>query len=604
LGNVIGQGKSRDAHSPFYEAMAVKQSPLLVVTYGLDRWPSARFEGLEIRVVEATCAEQALSCLYGEDVSVLVLGSNLSPHQGKEFLARWTLAAPDIHTSNIVLCASSEAVLFQEFIDESKLFYMARSAISDDQLFALVRAAADQERFFLNVVENERLSQRVVADDRLIEICTRLDLQSDTLCVAGLVSDTAQSLTNASCAHCFIYNSAEETLLEARPAHDDQRGESAATGLIGFVARTGERIDLERADRDPRYDPSVDNPSGIRDPKLIAEPIRLGPGEILGVVAAFRAGHDSSFSRSDVENLALISACSAPRLKHILLQSRIQELLLDPSRGLRGKHDIFRVEALEYHVRKWDQEGDVLRTAPAWLRRSHWFLLIILMLAVAFMSFANLNEYAAGPAIIRARESVKIASPGASLVRSVKVLVGDRVHQGDLLVEFDLSSHGAKDASGGQLRAPLEGVVSDVWVRPGQLMNPGDPAMNIIDGDAGYELIALLPGSYAPQLQPGLQIQFKVDGYPDSNEKVQVDRVGAEIVGPIQAARAFGRDGPEALMGGGPVVIVRALLKQPTFRANHREYGYEDGLAARAQVTVRSERMIVGLVPAFRGVLN
>jgi hypothetical protein len=85
---------------------------------------------------------------------------------------------------------------------------------------------------------------------------------------------------------------------------------------------------------------------------------------------------------------------------------------------------------------------------------------------------------------------------------------------------------------------------------------------------------------------------------------VAVDRVGAEIVGPREAARYAGREGGDGLLVAGPVVIVQAILRSPKFRSNHHEYPYTDGMAGRAEVSVRRERIIVSLVPGLKGLVK
>src|SRR5439155_1671184 len=153
-----------------------------------------------------------------------------------------------------------------------------------------------------------------------------------------------------------------------------------------------------------------------------------------------------------------------------------------------------------------------------------------------------------------------------------------------------------------QLRAPDDGIVADLRVRAGQQLAPGDSVASNVDENAGYELIILLPGQYAPQVRPGMQGIFKVDGYPNSYEAITIDNVGSEIVGPREAARYAGST--DALTLAGPLVVVRSRLESRHFSAGGGSYAYRDGMTARAEVDLRSEPMIVSLLPGLKEFLK
>jgi membrane fusion protein (multidrug efflux system) len=146
-------------------------------------------------------------------------------------------------------------------------------------------------------------------------------------------------------------------------------------------------------------------------------------------------------------------------------------------------------------------------------------------------------------------------------------------------------------------------MISDIRVRAGQEVAAGDQVANIVDEDAGYELIALLPGSFAPQLRSGMSVTLKLQGYPDSRETIPVDRVGGEIVGPREAARYLGKESAESLPVSGSIVIVRSTLRHAEFVAGGRALPYHDGMTGEAAVTLRSEPMIVSLIPGLRALL-
>ncbi len=535
---------------------------------------------------------------------MLVLGPLLRPEEGRDLLLRRSAEFPGVSTENVVLCGAEAPELYQEFIDEDQIFYLTRGALPEPQVHSILRAAV--ARFGAKTRgESESLAASAGANDRLLGYCMRIPSQSDLRNLTGLLTEAASTLVRADGAQCLVYNQAEDVLSAMDPETGELRIEAAAAGLVGFVARTGERVNSRYVANDARYDASSDNPGGSGDACFIAEPIYGVRNELLGVITAVRNGKQSPFSTEDAKIISVLAGCAAPTLDQILLQNRLQAMLVDRTPGVNGSSEIFREEALDYHIRKWDQEGDVLRTAPTWLKRTHWVMVGIVVLAVAYMSLAKVDEYATGPAVVRARAKVNVSAPAAGLVRSLDVSVGDHVRSGDPLVEITGSPGPTLlESVHGILRATSNGIISDVWVRPGQHVSANDQAASIIDESAGYEVIALLPGSYAPQLRPGIPLRLKVDGYSDSAETVEVDRVGAEVVGPREAARYAGRDSGDGLVIAGPIVIVHASLKSLTFQANHGHYSYKDGMGGRAEASVRSERIIVTLVPGLKGLLR
>jgi membrane fusion protein (multidrug efflux system) len=101
-----------------------------------------------------------------------------------------------------------------------------------------------------------------------------------------------------------------------------------------------------------------------------------------------------------------------------------------------------------------------------------------------------------------------------------------------------------------------------------------------------------------------MPIVLKLQGYPDSHEMIPIGRVGTEIVGPHEAARYAGKESTDALTVAGPVVIVRSELQPSRFTAGGHTYNYQDGMTGVAEVSVRSEPMIVSLVPGLKNILK
>jgi membrane fusion protein (multidrug efflux system) len=304
---------------------------------------------------------------------------------------------------------------------------------------------------------------------------------------------------------------------------------------------------------------------------------------------------------------------------------------------------IFREEALRHHEGSKD-EGDVLRISPAWTRWTYWLLLALLAAGLLYSVLGRLPEYASGPAVVEVegRSDLSVDTPG--LVASVEVEPGQRVEAGQPLVsflsrdetasleriqrEFELqlvrvlrepTDEAARQTltslraerelaqarqQGRTLRAPHSGVVGALRVRPGQYITPGESVVTLTGDDVQVTLLALLPGGYRPLLEPGRKVRVELNGFVHEYQEVTIESVGDQIIGPNEARRFLGADVADALTLSGPMVMVRARVDSPTFTSQGRTFNYFDGMHARADARVRSERILVTLIPGLKGALG
>ncbi|MDB4996705.1 MAG: hemolysin [Myxococcaceae bacterium] len=301
----------------------------------------------------------------------------------------------------------------------------------------------------------------------------------------------------------------------------------------------------------------------------------------------------------------------------------------------------FRQEAVDHHAGGAD-EADVLRFDRRWTRVTYTLLKVAAVVAFAYASLFSVDEYASGPAVVRVdgRRMITATSPGT--VEDVLVHPGQEVAAGAVLVrmhgsdeakeleratvafEADLSKMlrdpsdiAAKQALTG-LRAqkdqaknmydarttiaPIAGVVSDVRVRPGQHVAAGEVLVAVAPKDtAQVSLVAMVPAEFRPMLKPGLKMRFELDGFRYEYADLTVVDVSAEAVGPAEVQRYLGQERFDAVhLDPGAKVLVTATLPSSTFTSEGNPYGYFDGLTGTAEIRVRSEPILVTLVPALR----
>ncbi len=78
------------------------------------------------------------------------------------------------------------------------------------------------------------------------------------------------------------------------------------------------------------------------------------------------------------------------------------------------------------------------------------------------------------------------------------------------------------------LRAPLTGLVDDIFLKAGELAMPGSPVMQIINLDRLY-VNADVSEAYLPVIDPGDQVILRFPAYPDYEENIPVHRLGNVI---------------------------------------------------------------------------
>lgn len=331
------------------------------------------------------CAENAHGVyehLRDGNPAVLVLGPQLTSVQVLEILTRCATEQPASTTVTIVLCAGPEPELFQKFVDEGIIYYLSQREIPIEQLRSLVTSCRGRMSKKADDLQN-LLTNDVPNADQLLDLSVRLPMQTNIPSAAALVVQKLRESIDANYVQCFIHDAEEDTLTPADALENKEVSYSAASGLTAFAVRTGERVILERVGTDPRYDADIDNPIGTSNARFVAEPILGTGGMPLAVITAMRSEQSPQFSARDLRFIHSVAECAAPAFSQLVLQKQTQAQLTRRAAALGSNSDIFRQEALEYHIRSWDQQGDVIKTLPAWLRTSYWIVLALVLIGLA-----------------------------------------------------------------------------------------------------------------------------------------------------------------------------------------------------------------------------
>jgi biotin carboxyl carrier protein len=495
--------------------------------------------------------------------------------------------------------------------------------------------------------------QRVLAAAR--RLGGARDLESAT---AILVREVIQ-LADADRAQCLFFDAESGTLWTEGEGETDASDRTAAVGLTGFAARTGAPVSAPRAASDPRYVRAIDDPGrtgGDRlladdeeathvsrgpnftsggDERILAQPIAGTDGEVHAVLVAVREGDRPEFEPQARAALATLAARCGPILHQLALELSAESVLAEAQ---QGGAELFREEALAASTAR-RTSGDVVRVSPTWVTWSYWLLVAVVVAGGVFMSVGTVKEYSTGPALIRSTGRINVTAPIAGIATSIEAAPGQRVEAGQPLAHlydaaeaaelrrvedqwearlqsylFDPTDEAARRALGDFrtererararveeriVRAPRAGVVSDVRLRVGQHLSPGDIVMTISADDGELYVIALLPGADRPQLEPGMSLRLELSGYAYAYQRLDVGAVAGEVIGPAEARRFLGDEVAELPIPPS-VVMVNARLPSHTFEVDGESYRYHDGMHGTAEVEIRSERIITALIPGLR----
>lgn len=305
--------------------------------------------------------------------------------------------------------------------------------------------------------------------------------------------------------------------------------------------------------------------------------------------------------------------------------------------------NVFRHEVVARHAASLG-EGDLLRVDLRWTR---WVLRTIALVVVCFLAFScvlSVDEYATGPAVVRVEGRRTVTATFPATVGSVLVRPGQHVAAGELLVQMDDSTETAElrrvatefdlalarllrdptDAVATQtlgalrskrdlaknalderlVRAPVDGVVGDVRVHPGQRLAAGDSVIAIAPKAARITIVAAVPGDHRPMIEQEAPVRFSLDGFAYEYRDLRVEAVSEEVVGPSEVKRYFGQEQLDSVqMLPGAKALVTARIEESTFASEGARYGYYDGLTGVAEIRVRREPILVMLIPALKTVL-
>ena len=370
---------------------------------------------------------------------------------------------------------------------------------------------------------------------------------------------------------------------------------------------------------------------------LIASHTALVPivttSETVGVIILTRNPRNPGYL--PVEQIAMIGLIreSASILHHLAVQhlQKADEAKLD-------KGSLYRGEALEAHRTKGN-EGSLVQLSPSWVKRAYPLLVGALLIAAAFSVFITIPTYSTGSGVV-VIDGAQVTAQQGGTVDIVMVTPGQAVLAGTPIVRLSAQAeldeltaarteHNGTlqqmlfDATDEQLkkqlhqshnrltlaearvnaktvRATKDGTVSDIRVRSGQPLQPGEPIATILQPGAAPEIYTFLPSKDRPRLRVGQVVQIELVGYTKARELATITYVGTEAIGANEASKTLGQTLADALkLPLGSYVLVKAKLPSRTFKTQHNTLNYHHGLLAKTEVKISEKPFLVTLLPAL-----
>jgi membrane fusion protein (multidrug efflux system) len=584
---------------------------------------------------EVDSARQALERLSTEPPRIFIVGNQLADVSGTVLLthaARHGLLSA--HTGGPVTFTIADLSGQAPQVDESvvPIYFKLEYSLQPTRVRELIAQAL--ARMPLQAPKKQSEADALLVRE-VVEYAKRLGAQPDLKSSARAAVSAVVEMLGADRARCLFYDDEGGTLWSEL----DEGAEEipASAGVAGFAVRAKSGVVLPKAKDDPAYKSIVDDPEGNGTERLAVQPIADRDGRIHGVLIAVRNSKRPQFSEIEIRKLEALAEAWAPFI-HQLAQQQEAEHVLEHH---EDRNDVFRQEAIDHLVRR-GHRGDVIRVHGGWVRAAYWLVLLFGLGVGAYSYFAQITQFASGPAVVRVTGRTPITANEAGTITSLLVQPGQAVKADEVLARLHDTEQAARlrainteferrlvaylqnpadptirgalstlvtereNARAGvearTFRAPHDGVVKEVHVADGQRVEPGKTILSLIDKGAeeGMSILVFLPSQERPRIKTGQRLRFTLPGYRGAHMELAVDGVSAEVMGGKDAKeRYLGERFRESLPVEGQVVVVEGKLTSATFEADDETYQVTDGMTGLAEVQLQSRSVLQTMFPGL-----
>lgn len=150
------------------------------------------------------------------------------------------------------------------------------------------------------------------------------ELELDRLLLT--IMDEVKTALKADRCTVFLYDK-EKNELWSKVAHGEKEIRfSAELGIAGYVARTGDVLNIPDAYADERFNPEIDKQTGYQTYNILTFPLRNKLSEVIGVFQVLNK-FEGPFTREDERLLDVISTIAATQLENAQLYEEQKKTL-------------------------------------------------------------------------------------------------------------------------------------------------------------------------------------------------------------------------------------------------------------------------------------
>ncbi len=241
-----------------------------------------------------------------------------------------------------------------------------------------IRLRVSNEKILKDFLNYEKeMTEQVNKLNYLIEITKRVNstIQLDEL--LKIILEIALEITNADRGTVYLVDELAGELWSKVLQGDEIREIRLpiGKGIAGYVAQTGETINLIDAYQDPRFNPEVDRKTGYRTKTMLCHPIKDKSNKIVGVFQLINK-KDGIFTKKDEEMLDALSIHASIAIQNAKMA---QELVNNERLAVIGRmassiiHDIKNpmttIKAYAQVLRKKIGEGEAIQLVDEVIRQ-------------------------------------------------------------------------------------------------------------------------------------------------------------------------------------------------------------------------------------------
>jgi signal transduction histidine kinase len=196
--------------------------------------------------------------------------------------------------------------------------------------------------------------QKIIKAAELVNSNIRIDE------VLKTIVDVATELTKADRGTLYLIDK-EKNELWSLIALGEERKEirlQIGTGLAGYVAKSGETLNIADVHKDPRFNADFDRSSGYKTKSMLCFPIKNNKSDIIGVLQLLNNAN-GEFSKRDEEFLTALSIHSAIALQNADL---VEKLLQTERVNSLGKMANFLIQDIKKPVLVGKRYAEHLRS--------------------------------------------------------------------------------------------------------------------------------------------------------------------------------------------------------------------------------------------------